>query len=114
MGENKEIVRVTSYKPAPEEREFILHGFYDENGEIILELDTNIGKVNNRCQKQGWTLKEVTYHKDGSWVSSVWSAPYKAFSIRQAEPQKRTMTDEQRLAAAERLKKSRERKGKQE
>lgn len=110
MAETDIIVHKTAYKPTAGEREFILHGFYNDDGELILELDTNIGKVNNRCERAGWKLKEVQYHHDGSWVSSVWTAPYKAISIRQAEPQKRTMTDEQRKAAAERLKKSRERK----
>lgn len=103
---------VVNTKPLPCEREMYTNTYQDENGEWVVELETNIQKYSNKCKKQGWTLVREFIHADGSWVSAVWKAPAKAITIAKANKPKRQMTEEQRKAAAERFAKIRETKGK--
>lgn len=98
---------ITKDKPLKEEREMYTNTYQDDDGDWVIELETNISKYDNKCRKQGWIQKCVTYHTDGTWIASVWIAPAKAISIGKAERPKRQMTEEQRRVAAERLKKSR-------
>lgn len=89
---------ITSDKPAMFEREMYTNTYKDDNGEWVVELETNIAKYDRKCAKQGWKQKRVTYHEDGSWVSSVWVAPAKALSIRKADPPKRVMSEEHKAS----------------
>lgn len=88
----------TSTKPIALEREMYTNTYQDSDGDWVVELETNISKYDNRCHKQGWIQKRVTYHTDGTWVSSVWIAPAKGISIRQAFPAKRKISEEHKLA----------------
>lgn len=98
----------TSTKPLAVEREMYTNTYQDEEtGEWLVELETNISKYDNKCRKQGWIQKRVTYHTDGSWVSSAWVAPAKAISIRQAFPNKREMSEEHKARLREGLAASR-------
>lgn len=98
--------KVTS-KPMACEREMHTNTMQDDDGNWIVELDTNIQKYSNKCRKQGWTLVSETTHTDGSWVSAVWRAPAKALTIAKANRPKRHMSEEQRKATAERFAKIR-------
>lgn len=108
-----EIKRYTvTNKVTAEEREVIINITPDENGEWTASLYTCVEKYANRCKKKGWIQKSETRHTDGSFVSAEYTAPARAVTIREAFPEKRVMTDEQRISAAERLKKARELKAK--
>lgn len=98
---------VVNSKPLACEREMHTNTIQDDDGNWIVELDTNIQKYSNRCKKQGWTQISETTHTDGSWVSAVWKAPAKALTISKANKPKRQMTEEQRRAVAERFAKIR-------
>lgn len=102
----------TKIKLSAEEREVLINLYPNENGEMIADLETSIQKYATRCIKQGWEQISETRHEDGSWVAATFRAPAKAINIGKAERSKRTMTEEQRQLAAERLKAAREAKSK--
>lgn len=87
-----------------EERE--AHFYYDGNDVVC---DTTMPTVWRKCQKQGWSVEAQTLF-DGNVVGMILRAPKRALSIRGATTSKRKLTDEQRIAAAERLRKAREKK----
>lgn len=82
------------------------HFFY--NGDEVW-CDTTTPAVWRKCQKQGWTVVSQTTY-DGNVVGMILRAQKHALSIRNAESSRREMTEEQRLAAAERLRAAREKK----
>lgn len=98
----------TTIKPLACEREMYTNTFQNEDGEWVVELETNIQKYSNRCKTQGWTLVRECTHTDGTWVSAVWRAPAKALTIAKAIRPKRQMSEEQKKAVAERFAKIRE------
>lgn len=98
-------IHTTTSKPLPEERETNINIIQNENGEWMAELDTNIRKYANKCQKQGWTKTSETLHTDGSWVSATFIATAKAISIGKAIRPTRVMSEEQKKALGERMRK---------
>lgn len=104
-----EIKRYTATsKVTAEEREVVINLYPNENGEWTAFLYTCVEKYANRCKKQGWTQISETRHTDGCFVSAEFTAPAKAVSIRNANPLKREISEEQRKAATERFRKFRE------
>jgi hypothetical protein len=103
-------IHTVSSKPLPTERELTVNIALNENEEWTAYIYTNIHKYHNRCIKQGWKQTSETLHIDGTWVASTFEAPAKAITIGKANKPKRQMTDEQRIAAAERMAKWRETK----
>ena len=97
----------------PEEREVLINFSADEIGKLWAEVDTTIQKYANKCIKQGWEQTSETRHTDGSWQGATFRAPATAISIRNPNA-KRTMSDEQKQAMAERMKLMREKKGNNE
>ena len=75
--------------------------FYIDGNKVI--CDSTEPKYFNRCLKQGWTLVARTVYTDGTVCGMILEAPAKAISIRNANPQKRVMTEEQIEAARERM-----------
>ena len=104
------IKRVTTCKPLKEEREMHINVYMDENENWIAELYTNIHKYHTKCIRQGWEQISETVHEDGTWIDGTYKAPAKAVLISKANKIKRTMTEEQRKAAAERMQKWRDNK----
>ena len=95
---------ITLVKLTPEEREVLINISADENGKLWAEVDTTIQKYANKCIKQGWEQTSETRHTDGSWQGATFRASATAIGIRNPNVKKsRTMTEEQRLAASERL-----------
>lgn len=102
---------ITPVKLTPEEREVLINISADENGKLWAEIDTTIQKYANKCIKQGWEQTSETRHTDGSWQGATFRAPATAIGIRNPNVKRsRTMTEEQRLAASERLRLAREKK----
>ena len=99
---------VTNYKPGKYERELHINIHMNEQDEWVAEIYTNIHKYHNRCIRQGWTQITETVHTDGSWVDGTYVAPARAIKP------KRTLTDEQKLAAAKRMKEWQEAKKQKE
>ena len=97
------IIRISS-PISVEERE--AHFFYDDDSVIC---DTTIPTVWRKCLKNGWVAESETYYED-NLVGMILRAPKYALSIRSAEKRKSNMSEEQRVAAAERLRKAREQK----
>ena len=92
----------TDCKLSADEREVLIN-IYQDGESMVAEIDTSIAKYANKCRKQGWEETEQVQYTDGTWVSSVFKAPAKAISIGKAERSKRNFTDEQKQAAAERM-----------
>lgn len=69
------------------------------------EAYTNIPKYKRKFEKQGWTLKKTDIQK-GKEIAWTFIAPENGISIRNPN-KKRVVTDEQREAASQRLKKAR-------
>lgn len=105
---------VTNYKPGKYERELHINIHMNEQDEWVAEIYTNIHKYHNRCIRQGWTQITETVHTDGSWVDGTYVAPARAINIGKAIKPKRTLTDEQKLAAAKRMKEWQEAKKQKE
>lgn len=102
---------ITPVKLTPEEREVLINISADENGKLWAEIDTTIQKYANKCIKQGWVQTSETRHTDGSWQGATFRAPATAIGIHNPNAKRsRTMTEEQRLAASERLRLAREKK----
>lgn len=98
-------IHTVTSKVSAEEREVVINLTPDENGEWIANLYTCVEKYANRCKKKGWTQISETWHTDGVFVCAEFTAPAKAVSIRNANPVKREMSEEQRKAASERFRK---------
>lgn len=101
----------TPVKVTPEEREVLINIYPDEDSKLWAEIDTTIQKYANKCIKQGWEQISETRHTDGSWQGATFRAPASAISIRNPNAKRtRTMTEEQRLEASQRLRLAREKK----
>lgn len=102
---------ITPVKLTPEEREVLINISADENGKLWAEIDTTIQKYANKCIKQGWEQTSEIRHTDGSWQGATFRASATAIGIRNPNVKRsRIMTEEQRLAASERLRLAREKK----
>lgn len=97
------MIKRTNSRVTAEEREVTINLYPNENGEWTAFLYTCVEKYANRCKKQGWTQISETRHTDGYFVGAEFTAPAKAISIRNANPPKREMTEEQREAASKRF-----------
>ena len=95
-----------SAKVTPEERE--THLWID--GDDRWYMETTIAKDWKAALKQGWEQESVIYDDFGAVVCMTFSAPRHAVTIRSAVKQRRTMTNEQKEAAALRLALARVRK----
>lgn len=94
---------VTDYKPTKFERELHINICMNDNEEWVAHLYTNIHKYHNKCIKQGWTQLTEVVHTDGTWIEGTYEAPARAVLISKANKPKRTMSEEQKKAAAERM-----------
>lgn len=68
------------------------------------EVTTSIPKDIRRLMKMGWEIKHRTYDSDGELIEVTFTAPRKAITFRNANPTKRTISEEHKarlLAAAE-------------
>ncbi len=91
----------------PNEQETVI-GFdrYDDMAEIYTSDTTMMHKFDKYVKSSpDWELTN-TYYLDGEIVGKIYKIPRKLVSFR-SKTTKRTMTEEQRKAAAERLKKAR-------
>ena len=95
-------VTITDCKLSADEREVLIN-IYQDGDSMVAVIDTSIAKYATKCRRQGWKEIEQVQYIDGTWVSSVFKAPAKAISIGKAERVKRNFTDEQKQAAAERM-----------
>lgn len=68
-------------------------------------IDTSIPKDINKCRKMGYEVIRENTYEDGSICSVVFKVPRRAISFR--SPEKREVSEEQRAAAAERMRKIR-------
>ncbi len=100
----------TNSKLTIEERETLINISYDKNRKLCAEIDTSIPKYANKCRKQGWEQISETRHTDGSWVAAVFRASASAVTIGKANKAKRKISEEQRMAASERMRTLREKK----
>lgn len=67
-------VEIVSCKLTPAERETIINIFKDENGVDIIEAETTRPKDYHRMLKAKWELIKLQEHKDGSFVSALFTA----------------------------------------
>lgn len=90
----------TTSKLSRDEREF--HLWYLES-EGVWEAESSIPKFWRKLEKKGWTCTGVQYYHDGTVCAKTFtSGSSKGVSI--TDPTKtRTMSEEQKLAAAERF-----------
>ena len=102
--------KITNYKPGKYEKELHINIHMNDRDEWVAEIYTNIHKYHNRCIKQGWKQLSETVHTDGTWVDGTYEAPARAVNIGKAVKPKRVMSEEQKIAAAERMKKWQESK----
>ena len=86
-------------------------GYCSEEMETTLVYDkvekswraySNVPTHLTKFAKQGWAL-DKTVEEDGRVIAAYYHAPANGISIRNPNAAKRQMTDEQRAAAAERL-----------
>ena len=84
--------------------EWETHISIDAEGTAI--IDTSIPKDINKCKKLGYEIVKENNYKDGSIRNVIFKAPRRAIGFR--SPEKREVSVEQRMAAAERLRKARE------
>ncbi len=90
---------------ADEQETTINYGRTDKEAEVYTSDNTVLTKIknmfnNNDCQ---WKLKDVVKDQDGNIVGVFFVVPKKLISLR-SKIVKSSLTDEQRRAAAERLK----------
>lgn len=102
--------KITNYKPGKYEKELHINIHMNDKDEWVAEIYTNIHKYHNRCIKQGWKQLSETVHTDGTWIDGTYEAPARAVNIGKAVKPKRVMSEEQKIAAAERMKKWQESK----
>lgn len=69
----------------------------------VWRADSSIPKYIRLLHKAGWKQTASEKNSKGVEIYASFEAPAHAISIRKAKRQKRVMTDEQRAAAAERL-----------
>lgn len=74
---------------------------YLNDEENIWYADSYIPRDINKFKKQGWDMIDESFYPDGTIAYARFKAPSFAISIR--KPEKRKMSEEQRLAAAERM-----------
>ena len=103
---------ITNYKPGKYEKELHINIHMNDEDEWVAEIYTNIHKYHNRCIKQGWKQLTETVHTDGTWIDGTYIAPARAINIGKAVKPKRIMSEEQKIAAAERMKKWQQTKNK--
>ena len=91
-----------------EQETTINYGRNDEEAEVYTSDNTVLTKIKNIFSSDDceWKLKNVVKDKKGNVVSVFVSVPKKLISLR-AKTVKSSLTDEQRRAAAERLKNAR-------
>lgn len=91
-----------------EQETTINYGRNDEEAEVYTSDNTVLTKIKNMFSSDDceWKLKNVVKDKKGNVVSVFFSVPKKLISLR-AKTVKSSLTDEQRRAAAERLKNAR-------
>ena len=91
-----------------EQETTINYGRNDEEAEVYTSDNTVLTKIKNIFSSDDceWKLKNVVKDKKGNVVSVFFSVPKKLISLR-AKTVKSSLTDEQRKAAAERLKNAR-------
>ena len=91
-----------------EQETTINYGRNDEEAEVYTSDNTVLTKIKNIFSSDDceWKLKNVVKDKKGDVVSVFFSVPKKLISLR-AKTVKSSLTDEQRRAAAERLKNAR-------
>lgn len=91
-----------------EQETTINYGRNDEEAEVYTSDNTVLTKIKNIFSSDDceWKLKNVVKDKKGNVVSVFFSVPKKLISLR-AKTVKSNLTDEQRRAAAERLKNAR-------
>lgn len=91
-----------------EQETTINYGRNDEEAEVYTSDNTVLTKIKNMFSSDDceWKLKNVVKDKKGNVVSVFFPVPKKLISLR-AKTVKSSLTDEQRRAAAERLKNAR-------
>ena len=91
-----------------EQETTINYGRNNEEAEVYTSDNTVLTKIKNIFSSDDceWKLKNVVKDKKGNVVSVFFSVPKKLISLR-AKTVKSSLTDEQRRAAAERLKNAR-------
>ena len=93
---------------ADEQETTINYGRNDEEAEVYTSDNTVLTKIKNMFSSDDceWKLKNVVKDQKGNVVSVFFSVPKKLISLR-AKTVKSSLTDEQKQAAAERLKNAR-------
>lgn len=94
---------------ADEQETTINYGRTDKEAEVYTSDNTVLTKIKNMFSSDDceWKLKDVVVKdQEGNIVGVFFSVPKKLISLR-AKTVKSSLTDEQRRAAAERLKKAR-------
>ena len=93
---------------ADEQETTINYSRTDKEAEVYTSDNTVLTKIKNIFSSDDceWKLKNVVKDKKGNVVSVFFSVPKKLISLR-AKTVKSSLTDEQRRAAAERLKNAR-------
>lgn len=71
-------------------------------------MDSTIPRDYNRALKQNWEPVSVTKYEDGTVCGMVLTAPRKSITIRNAKPEKREMSEEQKQKIAAGLRAYRE------
>ena len=92
------------YHVTLEERETTLN--YNE-ADNCWEVYTAVSKHINKFDKLGWECTNIEYYPDGEVSGKFYKVPNCAISFRSPVKIKRSMTEEQRQAARERLQKLR-------
>lgn len=93
---------------ADEQETTINYGRTDKEAEVYTSDNTVLTKIKNMFNNDGceWKLKDVVKDQDENVVGVFFTVPKKLISLR-AKMMKSNLTDEQKRAAAERLKKAR-------
>ena len=93
---------------ADEQETTINYGRTDKEAEVYTSDNTVLTKIKNMFNNDDceWKLKDVVKDQDGNIVSVFFIVPKKLIYLR-AKIVKSSLTDEQRRAAAERLKNAR-------
>lgn len=103
VKDNGNVQRLTK-----EERETILR--YNE-ADGYWEVYTAVQAHIRKCDSYGYELTDVDYYEDGTVAGKFYKVPKNAIGFKTPN-RKRNLTDEQRIAMAERLKTAREKKNK--
>ena len=95
----------TNVKLSREEKETVINYSELDNKWVV---DTSVWKHMNKFKKQGWKVISTQYYPNGDVMAMQFECPPHGISIRPFEKIKREMSDEQRLAMSERMKKMQE------